>query len=107
VQAVYKYIQLTGDKSILEEKIDTKTVLQRLDWAMDYLMKEKFNKRYGLIIGATTADWGDVQPEHGWGVDIDSNTHFAIDIYDNAMFIVALDNLIAMAPSLKSKCQSG
>jgi hypothetical protein len=59
-----------------------------------------------LIYGATTADWGDVQPEHGWGVDIDSNTHFAIDIYDNAMFIVALDNLIAVAPSMKGKWQT-
>ena len=103
VQAVYKYIQLTGDKSILEEDIAGKTVLQRLDWAMDYLMKKKYNKKYGLIIGATTADWGDVQPEHGWGVDIDSNTHFAIDIYDNAMFIVALDNLVEIAPAMSAK----
>lgn len=103
VQAVYKYIQLTGDKSILEENIAGKTVLQRLDFAMDYLMKKKYSKKYGLIIGATTADWGDVQPEHGWGVDIDSNTHFAIDIYDNAMFIVALDNLVEVAPSMQTK----
>lgn len=103
VQAVYKYIQLTGDQSILEENIAGKTVLQRLDWAMDFLMTQKYNRKYGLIIGATTADWGDVQPEHGWGVDIDSNTHFAIDIYDNAMFIVALDNLAEMAPTMKIK----
>jgi glycogen debranching enzyme len=103
VQAVYKYIQLTGDKTILQENIGGKTVLQRLEWAMDYLMKEKFSKKYGLIFGATTADWGDVQPEHGWGVDIDSNTHFAIDIYDNAMFIIALDNLMAVAPSTKAR----
>jgi hypothetical protein len=103
VQAVYKYIRLTEDKTILQENIGGKTVLQRLEWAMDYLMKEKFSKKYGLIFGATTADWGDVQPEHGWGVDIDSNTHFAIDIYDNAMFIIALDNLMAMAPSTKTR----
>lgn len=103
VQAVYKYIQLSGDKTILDEKIADKTVLQRMEWAMDYLMKEKFSKQYGLIIGATTADWGDVQPEHGRGVDIDKNTHFAIDIYDNAMLIIALDNLMEMAPSTKTK----
>jgi hypothetical protein len=103
VQAVYKYIHLTGDKSILQQNIAGKQVIQRLDWAMDYLMKEKFSKKYGLIFGATTADWGDVQPEHGRGVDIDSNTHFAIDIYDNAMFIIALDNLISIAPSMKAK----
>lgn len=103
VQAVYKYIKLTGDKSILEEDIAGVTVLKRLDWAMSYLMNKKHSKKYGLIFGATTADWGDVQPEHGWGVDIDSNTHFAIDIYDNAMFIIALDNLLEIAPSMKNK----
>lgn len=103
VQAVYKYIQLTGDRSILTENIGDKTVAQRLQWSMDFLMKNRFNKKYGLIIGATTADWGDVQPEHGWGVDLDKNTHQAIDIYDNAMLIIALDNLIEMIPSAAKK----
>ncbi|MBB6002552.1 GH36-type glycosyl hydrolase domain-containing protein [Arcicella rosea] len=99
VQAVYKYIQLTGDKSILQEKIGNKTVLQRLEWSMDFLLKKRFNKKYGLIIGATTADWGDVQPEAGWGVDLDNNTHYAIDIYDNAMFVIALNNIIKLNPT--------
>ena len=102
-QAVYKYIQLTGDKSILIEKIADKTVAERLEWSMDFLMKHRFNKKYGLIIGATTADWGDVQPEHGWGVDLDKNTHPAIDIYDNAMFIIALENFIQMVPAKANK----
>jgi len=103
VQAVYKYIRLTGDNSILAENIGGKTISDRLDWAMDFLMKHRFNQRYGLIIGATTADWGDVQPEHGWGVDLDNNTHPAIDIYDNAMFLIALNNLMEMIPSAKQK----
>ncbi|MCU0474015.1 MAG: hypothetical protein MUC93_11750, partial [Bacteroidales bacterium] len=93
VQAVYKYIKLTGDTTILAEKVGGKTVAERLEWAMDFLMKNRFNEKYGLIIGATTADWGDVQPEHGWGVDLDNNTHPAIDIYDNAMLVIALNNL--------------
>jgi glycogen debranching enzyme len=101
VQAVYKYIQLTGDKTILTEKIGDKTVSERLEWAMAFLMKHRFNQQYGLITGATTADWGDVQPEHSWGVALDSNTHLAIDIYDNAMFIVALNNLMEIDPSTK------
>jgi len=103
VQAVYKYIQLTGDKPILTKKVGEKTVAERLEWAMDFLMQNRFNQQYGLIIGATTADWGDVQPEHGWGVDLDNNTHKAIDIYDNAMFIIALNNLTEMIPSAKQK----
>lgn len=103
VQTVYKYIQFTGDSSILSQKIDNKTVAQRLEWAMDFLMQNRYNKEYGLIIGATTADWGDVQPEHGWGVDLDANTHPAIDIYDNAMFVIALNNLTEILPSARHK----
>ena len=103
IQAIYKYIQVTGDKTILDEIIGDKTVAKRMVWAMDFLMNERYNKKYGLIIGATTADWGDVQPEHGWGVDLDNNTHKAIDIYDNAMFIIALSNLIEMLPATKER----
>lgn len=68
-----------------------------MDEALQYLMNEKFNKQYGLITGATTADWGDVQPEHPWGVAIDENTHYTIDIYDNAMLVLAIDNFKEVA----------
>jgi glycogen debranching enzyme len=103
IQAVYKYVKLTGDTTILAEKVGDKTVAERLEWAMDFLMQNRFNQQYGLIIGATTADWGDVQPEHGWGVDLDANTHPAIDIYDNAMFVIAINNLTEMLPATKVK----
>lgn len=103
VQAVYKYITLTGDASILAENIGNKTVAQRLEWSMDFLMEQRYDSTYGLLFGATTADWGDVQPEHGWGVDLDAHTHLAIDIYDNAMFLIALDNLMTMVPGAKIK----
>lgn len=103
VQAVYKYIQVTGDSTILYEQIGDKTVAIRLEDAMNFLMNHRYNQQYGLIIGATTADWGDVQPEHGWGVDLDANTHPAIDIYDNAMFIIALNNMIEILPKTKGK----
>lgn len=103
IQAVYKYIILSGDSSILFERVGDKTVAERLEWAMDFLMQHRYNQQYGLIIGATTADWGDVQPEHGWGVDLDANTHPAIDIYDNAMFVIALNNLTEIVPQTRTK----
>jgi hypothetical protein len=103
VQAVFKYIQITGDRTILDEKIGDKSVKERLEWSMEFLMKNRFNQKYGLLIGATTADWGDVQPEHGWGVDLDENTHPAIDIYDNAMFVIALNDLQKILPQTKAK----
>jgi hypothetical protein len=103
IQAVYKYIMITADSTILEETIGGKSVGVRMVEAMEFLINKRFNSQYGLIIGATTADWGDVQPEHGWGVDLDNNTHPAIDIYDNAMFIIALDNLMEIIPGTRSR----
>ncbi len=103
VQAVYKYVRVTGDREILNEEIEGKSVSERLEWAMDFLMNHRFNAEYGLIWGATTADWGDVQPEHDWGVFLTEDTHYALDIYDNAMFLVALDNLMELVPQTKKK----
>jgi glycogen debranching enzyme len=96
IQAVRKYIDATGDRSILAEQIDGKTVMQRMEFAMDYLLRERWSQQYGLVTGATTIDWGDVQPETGWGVAINDKTKWAIDIYDNAMFVIALQDLQAM-----------
>lgn len=93
VQAVAQYVAITGDYDYLKEVRAGKTVLEHLEDAMMYLRGNKWDDTYGLITGATTADWGDVQPEHGWGVEIDDNTHYTIDIYDNAMFALALGDL--------------
>lgn len=96
VQAIYKYIQATGDTSILDEKIGDRNIEQRMSDSMHYLLNDRFDSKYGLLWGATTADWGDIQPEHEWGVELDSLSHLSIDIYDNAMFIIAMNNLVEM-----------
>lgn len=93
IQAISKYIQKTGDKSILDETVAGKTVYDRLIFAIDYLLNERYSEKYGLITGATTFDWGDVQVEGGAVVDVDSLTHWSIDIYDNAMFAIALKDM--------------
>lgn len=96
IQAVYKYVDETGDKSILTENIGGRTVKERMEAALQYLMDHHYNQKYGLLYGATTADWGDVQPESPWGVVIDSNSHMAIDIYDNAMFLIAINDYLQL-----------
>lgn len=103
IQAVYKYVKKTGNKAILQEKVGGETVLTRMKKAVYYLLDHRYSYRYGLIWGATTADWGDVQPEHDWGVYLTSDTHYAIDVYDNAMFVIALDNLMELEPGFKSE----
>lgn len=97
IQAVYKYVKATGDTGFLTEDICGKTVLERMDEALGFLLAERWVPEYGLLWGATTADWGDVQPEHPWGVALDENSHLCIDIYDQAMFLIAIDNYLELA----------
>jgi hypothetical protein len=98
IQAVRKYIDVTGDVSILNEVIGGKTVVRRMEDAMNYVMKDRWSAKYGLVTGATTIDWGDVQPETGWGVAINQKTKWAIDIYDNAMFAIAINDFLHFKP---------
>lgn len=96
IQAVFKYIETTGDKAFLQEEINGMTVLERLQMMLNWLMNNRYSEKFGLIWGATTADWGDVQPNHPWGVKFDETTVPAVDIYDNAMLLIALDNFIEL-----------
>lgn len=109
VQAVAKYIRNTGDKSILTDTVAGGTIQKHLEEAMKFLLKDRFDAAHGLIWGATTADWGDVQPEHSWGVEINADTHQAIDIYDNAMFVIAINDYLSVAsiPAKERKYWSG
>ncbi|MCC6797942.1 MAG: hypothetical protein IT366_22700 [Candidatus Hydrogenedentes bacterium] len=103
VLGVCRYAVATGDFAIFNEVIDGETVSARLARALTYVHTLRFSEEYGLVWGATTADWGDVQPEHGWGVEFDQNSHRAIDIYDNALYLQAIDEFIRTAPNLSSK----
>jgi hypothetical protein len=97
VQAVCRYVRTTGDHGFLDERVNGRTVRQRLAEALDYPLKHRFSETHGLVWGATTADWGDVQPEHEWGVELDADSHRAIDVYDNALLIVALNEFLKVA----------
>lgn len=110
VQAVCRYIRKTKDSSILDEVVRDIPVRRRLEMALEYPCNHRFSEKHGLIWGATTADWGDVQPEHIWGVELDESSHRAIDIYDNALWLVAvgefLETACAAQPALIAKWQA-
>jgi glycogen debranching enzyme len=97
VQAVCRYVRKTRDATILEEIVRGIPVRKRMEMALDYPLTHRFSRAHGLIWGATTADWGDVQPEHAWGVELDENSHRSIDIYDNALLLVAIDEYLSTA----------
>ncbi|WP_214226424.1 hypothetical protein [Pedobacter sp. B4-66] len=96
IQLVGKYVKKTGDTSILTEKVADISVLNRMELMIDYLLNNKYNKKYGLLNGAMTADWGDVQPNDDFGCDWNKLSNEAIDVYDNAMLIIALNYLQEM-----------
>lgn len=99
IQAVRKYVEATGDRAVLQEKIGDQTVFQRMEAALNFVLTARWSAEYGLVKGATTIDWGDVQPEKGWGVALNKETKWAIDIYDNAMFLSAITDFMALKPT--------
>lgn len=103
IQIVGKYIRKTGDKSILQQDVAGRTVMNRMEGMVDYLLRERYNEEYGLLFGAMTADWGDVQPNDDFGCDMNELSSRAIDVYDNAMFIIALDYLKEMSEDEATK----
>lgn len=96
IQLVGKYVKKTGDRDLLKEEVAGVTVLARMEQMIRYLLRERYNKKYGLLYGAMTADWGDVQPYDDFGCDWNELSHEAIDVYDNAMLIISLNYLIDM-----------
>lgn len=105
VQAVYKYVKKTGNRDFLNTKVGNSTVANRMEMAMQFLLDYRWADKFGLIYGATTADWGDVQHTHPWGVYITDDTKYCVDIYDNAMMLIALDNMMELVPETKTKWQ--
>ena len=102
IQSVFKYIEKTDDNDFLDLDIDGMKVSERMESALEFLMYHRFNEEYGLIWGGTTADWGDVQPEDG-EVTLTDLSHLALDIYDNAMLVIAIKNFIEMVPDASAR----
>ncbi|MCC6234536.1 MAG: hypothetical protein IT580_17970 [Verrucomicrobiales bacterium] len=103
IQAVARYVRVSGDVSLLDEVVAGRGVRERMARALEYLWTERFDAARGLIWGATTVDWGDVQPEHEWGVELDQHSHRAIDIYDNAMAVVSVEAFLGLGPVADSR----
>lgn len=100
IQALCKYVDKTGDKAVFTDTVAGKTINAHIDDMLGYLLRERYNPNYGLLFGALTADWGDVQPDSTNVVDFTENTTRTIDAYDNAMLVIALRRLAASNPQM-------
>jgi hypothetical protein len=101
VQAAYQVFRLRG-KEWLDKKIGGVAVINRLERAVEFLFQSRFNRERGLITGAHTADWGDVDPEDAdqRAIYVDEKTRWTADIYDQSMAYEACRELAAMCAAL-------
>jgi hypothetical protein len=109
VLAAAQVVELTGDRRWLEKKILGRTVLARLDAALEYVVAERMSPRHGLVMSAFTADWGDVSPTYGDQRVIyrDDQTPVVVGLYTNALFVGAALSLARMHESLGEEPRAG
>jgi len=107
VQSASQVFELIGTKW-LQKKIDGQNIISRLDKALMYVLQNRFDKKMGLITGAHTADWGDVDmvDENDMAVDVGANTHWTADIYDQSMFCLAAVQLAKMYRELDQEIRA-
>ena len=107
VQATCQIYELLGPQW-LENTIEGERIIDRLEKALIFVLNNRLNPALGLLIGAHTADWGDVDlvDEDQKAVYVDERTHWTADIYDQSMFYQACQNLARMFDSLGQREKS-
>jgi len=68
---------------------------ERMEKALEFVWKSRLDVERGLIQGAHTADWGDVEMEDAdqSAIYAGETTRWTADIYDQSMFYEAANNL--------------
>jgi hypothetical protein len=104
VQAAFQIFNLLGPRW-LEKPIDGIKIIDRLDAALEFVWNSRRDERIGLIMGAHTADWGDVDmvDSDQEAIYVDDRTHWTADIYDQSMFYQACLNMAKMWDALGEK----
>jgi hypothetical protein len=102
IHAAYVYYRAKGGDDWLRKTVSGRTVLERLNAAIEWLYAQRFEPGRGLIIRAHTTDWGDVKFEPAPNpTDIDpSKDHWTASIYDQALTYRALLELAEMNEAL-------
>ena len=98
VDAAWQVLSLTGDPGWLRRTIAGAPLLDRLDAALRYVLRERFDEEHALVTSAFTADWGDVSPAHAdqSAIYLDDETPVVVGLYANAFFARAAEELSAM-----------
>ena len=101
IQAAYQIFELLGP-TWLQKKIDGEDIISRLDRALVFVLLNRFDKKLGLVTGAHTADWGDVDmvDADDMAIKVGANTIWTADIYDQSMFYMAAVQMAKMFDAL-------
>jgi hypothetical protein len=104
VLAARRVSRLIGTKW-MKEPIAGIAAIDRLQNALDSVLRDRFDAASGLVTGAHTADWGDVESEDAdqSAVYFGPTSHRTADIYDQAMFFGAAMDLAALLDDLGRK----
>ncbi len=105
--AVLAAAQVCGlvGRSWLTDKVGTRTVIERLEAALQYLLTDRLDERTGLIKSGHTIDWGDVDIEDAdtRAIQVDERTHWVAGIYSQSLFYGAAQALSRMFEGLGQK----
>jgi hypothetical protein len=98
VAAAYQIYEVIGDRDWLNKEIAGKSVIERLDAALEYLVTERSDTRSGLIVSGFTADWGDVSPVYpdARAIYLDDVTPRVVGLYTNCQFYLAAEKLAGL-----------
>lgn len=90
VLAAAQITELIGH-SWLTQRVMGTAVLERLEKALQFVVRERFEEPLGLIKGAHTIDWGDVEMEESdrTAIYAGKNTHWTAGIYNQSQFYAA------------------
>jgi hypothetical protein len=104
VQAAFQIFNLLGP-TWLGKPIEQMRIIDRLDKALEFVCNSRWNEKFGLLTGAHTADWGDVDLVDGnqEAIYVDDRTRWTADIYDQSMFYEACLNLAEMWNALGAR----
>ncbi|MBM3284283.1 MAG: hypothetical protein FJY81_00240 [Candidatus Aminicenantes bacterium] len=104
IHAAYQIFLLRGP-DWLKKEISGEAIVDRLEKALLFVFDNRFDRKFGLVTGAHTADWGDVgivYPDQR-AIYVDENTHWTVDIYDQSMCYQACLELARMLTALGEK----
>ena len=102
VIAAAEYVRASGNKNYVLEAIAGKPIIQHLECALEYVWSQRRDGKTGLVLGAHTIDWGDVQINgvaYRDAVNISEDSPLTVDIYDNAMYALAIQRYLDLLPA--------